>query len=77
MSKQEIINWFRDCMGAPEIDLVDDTSDTYARHVCANGGKVYLLPKQPFRLERPEGVILIEYYQCQVCGKIIMNRNFM
>ncbi len=77
MSKQEIINWFKEFMGAPEIDLVDESSDEFARHVCANSTKVYLIPKFQYNLQTPKGVILIEYYQCQVCGKIIMNRNFM
>lgn len=77
MSKQEVINWFKDFMRAPEVDLVDDTTEQYARHVCANGKKVFLLPKLVYSLQTPKGMVLIEYYQCQVCGKIIMNRNFM
>lgn len=77
MSKQEIINWFRDFMRAPEVDLVDDTSEAYSRHVCSKVNKVFLIPKYVYNLQTPKGVVVIEYYQCQLCGKIIMNRNFM
>lgn len=77
MGKQEIINWFKEFMGAPELDLVDDSSDEYARHVCLGGTKIHLIPKFNYTLQTPKGNILIEYYQCQICRKIIMNRNFM
>lgn len=77
MNKQDIINWFRDSKGAMELDLVDDTSDAFARHVCVGGDKVFLIPKQQSSIATPRGNITIEYYQCEVCGKIIMNRNFI
>lgn len=77
MSKQEVINWFKEFKGALELDLVDDSTDEYARHVCLGGTKIYLLPRFNYILQTPKGVVTIEYYQCQVCGKIIMNRNFI
>lgn len=77
MNKQSIINWFKDFTGAPEIDLVDESYDDFAKHVCLGGTKVYLIPKFAYNLPLERGIITIEYYQCQVCGKVIMNRNFM
>lgn len=77
MSKQEIINWFKNFRGAREIDLVDESFDNYARHICLGGTKIYLLPKQNYRLQTPRGLVLIEFYQCQSCGKLILNKNFM
>lgn len=75
--KQEVLNWFKQTMGAPELDLVDETYDSYARHVCMGGTKIFLLPKQVYVLKTDEGDIPIEYYQCMQCGKLIVNRNFM
>lgn len=75
--KQEIINWFRDFMQAQEMDLVDDSYDQYARHVCLGGESVQLLPKMVYNLQVPDGIIPLEYYRCNLCGKVILNRNFM
>ena len=77
MSKQEIINWFKEFMKAPELVLVEESNDNYARHICLGGNKVHLIPKLYYNFQTTNGRILIEYYQCQVCGKIIMNKNFM
>lgn len=75
--KQEIINWFKQYTGAPELDLVDDSFDNVARHVCLGGEKVELLQKQVFNFQWEGGYIPLEYYQCPKCGKVILNRNFM
>lgn len=77
MNKQYIINWFKEFMRAPELELVDESFDIHARHICTNGNQIYLIPKQVYHLYTPKGIIAIEYYRCQVCGKILMNRNFM
>lgn len=75
--KQEIINWFREFTQASEMDLVEDAFDTYARHVCLGGESVQLLPKMVYNLQTPEGYISLEYYRCNLCGKVILNKNFM
>lgn len=76
-SKQEIIGWFKNYMGCEELDLVDDTYDQFAKHVCFGGGKIELLPKQVFNFQMPDGVVPLEYYICPKCRKIILNRNFI
>ena len=77
MSKQQVINWFKEFTRAPELELVDSSMDNYARHICNGGINVYLIPKLHYTLNTQSGAILIEYYQCQACGKVIMNKNFM
>lgn len=75
--KQEIINWFKSYMGASELDLVDESFDQCARHVCMGGNRIELLPKQTYNLEYDGGIIVLEYYRCNLCGKVMLNRNFM
>lgn len=77
MSKLEIINWFKNFTGATELYLIDDSSDMCARHVCLRGNRVLLIPKFHYRLNTPKGVVTLEYYQCNECGKVILNRNFI
>lgn len=77
ISKREILNILQQQMGANEMDLVDSASDEYARHVCLGGNKVYLLPRRVIPFNTPEGVINITLYRCEVCGKIIVDRNFI
>lgn len=77
VGKQKIINWFKDYMGNPEVDFVDDAYLSHTRHVCIRGNSIELLPKQVYNLSIEEGVIPIEYYRCNLCGKLIINRNFM
>lgn len=79
LSKGEIINWFKDYTGATEVALVDETFDSVARHVCCNSDnpKIWLLPKKVYPLLTVRGVINLEYYQCQVCGKLILGKNFL
>lgn len=76
-SKSEVINWFKNLMGARELDLVDSTFDQYARHVCLGGNRVEILYKKVYVAQLPKGEVPLEYYQCPKCGKIILNRNFM
>ena len=76
--KREVIEYFKNMMKAPDIDLVDDSYDAVARHVCLGGTAVELLPKNVYRMDLGNGeVVPMEYYQCPKCGKIILNRNFM
>lgn len=77
VSKREILTVFQQQKGSQELELVDDAGADYARHVCQNGNKVYLLPKKVCPFQTPQGVINIIYYRCEVCGKLIVDNNFM
>lgn len=77
-SKQEIINWFKNSVGCSELDMVDVCDEEYARHICMGGRSIELLPRQYFNAPMPDGgVVVLEYYRCNLCGKVILNRNFM
>ena len=76
--KREIINWFQREVGASEMDYVDEASEPLARHVCAKVRRIELLPKRVFNFQFEDGgIIPIEYYQCNICGKLILDKNFM
>ena len=77
VSKQGVINWFKDFTKAPEMVLVEDSFSEYARHVCICQTAIQLLPHRFYNLQTDEGVLQLEYYQCNLCGKVMLNRNFM
>lgn len=77
-SRREIMNWFQSYMGAREMDLVDEADCEVARHVCAGGNNIELLPRQTYNLTLEDGsVVVLEYYQCNLCGKLILDKNFI
>ena len=77
VSKRGVINYLKSLLNSPEVDLVDDADSDYARHVCQSGSTVYLLPKQMIPFQTPQGVITVICYRCEVCGKLIIDNNFM
>lgn len=77
MSKRDILNIFQQQMNAPEMELVEDCQDDYARHICNNGKIIQLLPKSVCPFQTPQGIINITYYRCNICGKLLVDKNFM
>lgn len=75
--KQELLSWFKAQFGNPEVDMVEDASDMYARHICLGGNNIELLQKQTFVFNTEEGQIPMDYYHCPKCGKLIINKNFI
>lgn len=77
MNKTEVLNALINFLGGPELVLVDDIFPDYTRHICSKGRTIYLLQKRVFWCNTNVGVIPVEYYYCNMCHKVIVNRNFM
>lgn len=76
--KREIIEWFKNYVGASELVLVDDMNSNVTRHVCIGGNSVDVLQKLVYNLPFPDGsYVVLEYFQCPKCRKVILDRNFM
>lgn len=77
VTRREVLEVFLYNLGYPEYDMVDGSQEAYARHVCFGGNSIQVLPKETFSLTTMEGMIYIDYYRCPVCGKVIIDKNFM
>lgn len=78
VSKREIIEYMRNCIGAIDVVLVDDlSSGVYQqRHVCGNS--ISVLQKNVFNCNIGNGVVIpIQYFYCNKCGKLIVDKYFM
>ena len=77
-SKREVIEYFKQMLNSPELEIVDEPLPEVTRHICLGGTRVEILKRQVYNMVLGNGeVIPMEYYQCMNCGKIILNRDFM
>lgn len=77
VSRKQITEYMQGMLGAREVVLVDEFETLLARHICNGGEKIQLLQRCRMPIELPDGVSCLnaEYYFCQMCGKLIIDKN--
>lgn len=75
-NKRQVIDFFRGSIPHSSLILADDSIEDYAKHVCLSSRRIYVLPRREFPIQTPKGVIVLDYYRCECCGQVILNKNF-
>lgn len=74
-TRQFKIDTLMNVVRGSEYVLVDGFECNVTRHICKGGSFIYRLQSQLFPFSMPDGSIQqIEYFKCNVCGKVIINK---
>lgn len=75
MSKRDIMFTLQQCLTSTEIVEVDGFDSDVARHICRGGSTIELLPKCVFPFQLEDGYLNVEYFRCNLCGKVLVDGN--
>ena len=77
ITRKNIIEMICYNLGTQNYVMLDEFETAKARHICQQNNKIYLLDREQMNLVFPDGSgsILVEYYLCRQCGKLMLNKD--
>lgn len=73
-TRKEKIEFLRSVFSASDVILVDEFESTILKHICIGGKTIYILPRSVYNLQTPQGTQCVEYFFCNVCRKLYLNK---
>lgn len=74
-TRKDIMMYLQQWSGCSDIQLVDDFESPVARHVCRGVKGIKVLQKYVVNVPTSEGYLSVEYFICQACRRLIVNKS--
>lgn len=74
-TKKDILEYLQMRSGAREVVQVDEFETQRTRHICQGSKKIVVLEKGTEPVQTSEGFIFAEYFLCNNCKKLIINKQ--
>lgn len=73
--KKDVINYLQQLSNASVIEQLDEFETANARHICQGTKKIQILPKGVVSVPTTEGMVNVEYFLCQGCRLLMINKQ--
>lgn len=73
-TRKDKVEFLRYIFNASDVILVDEFESITLKHICVGGKTIYILPKSVYNLQTNQGILCVEYFLCNVCRRLYLNK---
>ena len=73
--KKDVVNYLQQMANASMVEQLEEFETSNARHICQGTKQIQILPKGVVSVPTSEGNINVEYFLCQSCRLLLINKQ--